>query len=151
VGIPTTSTMMYGLVDNARHWVTHLRVLSRIQDETGGFTEFVPLPFVHTSAPIYLAGATPRPHEARQLGRARDGAHPAPRPDRQHPDELGQARCRRHPGDAPGRRQRPRQHADGGHHPDGRLRARLGEDVAGLTEIGAGIGRPARERTTLYE
>jgi FO synthase len=54
--------MMYGHVDNPRHWVQHLRVLSRIQDETGGFTEFVPLPFVHTSAPIYLAGvARPGP------------------------------------------------------------------------------------------
>src|SRR5688500_4501072 len=62
VGIPTTSTMMYGHVDNPRHWVAHLRVLSRIQDETGGFTEFVPLPFVHHSSPIYLAGvARPGP------------------------------------------------------------------------------------------
>ncbi|HEU4515335.1 MAG TPA: bifunctional FO biosynthesis protein CofGH [Nocardioidaceae bacterium] len=62
VGIRSSSTMMYGHVDNPRHWVGHLRVLSRIQDETGGFTEFVPLPFVHTSAPIYLAGvARPGP------------------------------------------------------------------------------------------
>ncbi|WP_426243352.1 bifunctional FO biosynthesis protein CofGH [Nocardioides sp. LHG3406-4] len=62
LGIRSTSTMMYGHVDNPRHWVQHLRVLSRIQDETGGFTEFVPLPFVHTSAPIYLAGvARPGP------------------------------------------------------------------------------------------
>ncbi len=62
VGIRSTSTMMYGHVDNPRHWVQHLRVLSRIQDETGGFTEFVPLPFVHTSSPIYLAGvARPGP------------------------------------------------------------------------------------------
>ncbi|GAB3655476.1 bifunctional FO biosynthesis protein CofGH [Nocardioides korecus] len=67
VGIPTTSTMMYGHVDNPRHWVTHLRVLAGIQDralEHGAarFTEFVPLPFVHTSAPIYLAGvARPGP------------------------------------------------------------------------------------------
>ena len=54
--------MMYGHVDNPRHWVGHLRVLANIQDETGGFTEFVPLPFVHTSAPIYLAGvARPGP------------------------------------------------------------------------------------------
>ena len=54
--------MMYGHVDNPRHWVQHLRVLSRIQDETGGFTEFVPLPFVHHSSPIYLAGvARPGP------------------------------------------------------------------------------------------
>ncbi len=62
VGIPTTSTMMYGHVDNPRHWVRHLEVLRGIQRETGGFTEFVPLPFVHHSAPIYLAGvARPGP------------------------------------------------------------------------------------------
>ena len=62
VGIRSSSTMMYGHVDNPRHWVQHLRVLSRIQDATGGFTEFVPLPFVHHSAPIYLAGvARPGP------------------------------------------------------------------------------------------
>jgi FO synthase len=56
LGIPTTSTMMYGHVDAPRHWVAHLRLLARLQDETGGFTEFVPLPFVHHNAPIYLAG-----------------------------------------------------------------------------------------------
>jgi FO synthase len=62
VGVRSSSTMMYGHVDNPRHWVQHLRVLSRIQDETGGFTEFVPLPFVHNSSPIYLAGvARPGP------------------------------------------------------------------------------------------
>ncbi|HET7682249.1 MAG TPA: bifunctional FO biosynthesis protein CofGH, partial [Marmoricola sp.] len=67
VGIRSSSTMMYGHVDNPRHWVNHLRVLARVQDtavEGGydGFTEFVPLPFVHNSAPIYLAGvARPGP------------------------------------------------------------------------------------------
>jgi FO synthase len=62
LGIPTTSTMMYGHVDAPHHWLGHLRLLSRIQDETGGFTEFVPLPFVHHNAPIYLAGlARPGP------------------------------------------------------------------------------------------
>jgi FO synthase len=62
LGIPTTSTMMYGHVDAPPHWVAHLRVLARIQEETGGFTEFVPLPFVHQNAPIYLAGlARPGP------------------------------------------------------------------------------------------
>ena len=62
LGLPTTSTMMYGHVDQPHHWVAHLRLLARLQDETGGFTEFVPLPFVHTSAPIYLAGvARPGP------------------------------------------------------------------------------------------
>jgi FO synthase len=67
VGIRSSSTMMYGHVDNPRHWVNHLRVLSRIQEQNqedgfAGFTEFVPLPFVHNSAPIYLAGvARPGP------------------------------------------------------------------------------------------
>ena len=62
VGLPTTSTMMYGHVDHPGHWVTHLQTLAAIQRETGGFTEFVPLPFVHQSSPIYLAGvARPGP------------------------------------------------------------------------------------------
>ena len=62
IGLPTTSTMMYGHVDQPHHWVAHLRLLARLQDTSGGFTEFVPLPFVHTSAPLYLAGvARPGP------------------------------------------------------------------------------------------
>jgi FO synthase len=48
--------MMYGHVDHPRHWLGHLRVLADLQDRTGGFTEFVALPFIHTNAPIYLAG-----------------------------------------------------------------------------------------------
>ena len=56
LGIPTTATMMYGHVDKPAHWVAHLRLIASIQEETGGFTEFVLLPFVHTNAPIYLAG-----------------------------------------------------------------------------------------------
>jgi FO synthase len=62
IGLPTTSTMMYGHVDEPRHWAAHLLLLRRLQEESGGFTEFVPLPFVHTNAPIYLAGvARPGP------------------------------------------------------------------------------------------
>jgi FO synthase len=62
LGIRSSSTMMYGHVDNPAHWLGHLRTLARIQDETGGFTEFVALPFIHTNAPIYLAGvARPGP------------------------------------------------------------------------------------------
>jgi len=62
VGLPTTSTMMYGHVDQPHHWVAHLKLLARTQAETGGFTEFVLLPFVHTNAPVYLAGlARPGP------------------------------------------------------------------------------------------
>jgi FO synthase len=64
IGLRSSSTMMYGHVDHPGHWLGHLRTLARIQDDTGGFTEFVPLPFVHTNAPIYLAGiARPGPTE----------------------------------------------------------------------------------------
>src|SRR3954447_18362593 len=62
VGLRSSATMMYGHVDTPEHWLGHLRLLRRIQEETGGFTEFVPLPFVHANAPIYLAGlARPGP------------------------------------------------------------------------------------------
>ncbi|AGZ39421.1 FO synthase [Actinoplanes friuliensis DSM 7358] len=62
VGIRSSSTMMYGHVDHPRQWLGHFRVLAGIQDTTGGFTEFVGLPFIHTNAPIYLAGiARPGP------------------------------------------------------------------------------------------
>jgi FO synthase len=57
LGIRSSSTIMYGHVDAPPHWVAHIRRLARIQEDTGGFTEFVPLPFVHRNAPIYLAGA----------------------------------------------------------------------------------------------
>jgi FO synthase len=69
LGIPTTATMMYGHVDAPHHWVGHLRVIRGIQQRTGGFTEFVLLPFVHTSAPIYLAGLA-RPGVTRRENRA---------------------------------------------------------------------------------
>jgi FO synthase len=62
IGLRTTSTMMYGHVDNPSHWVAHLKLLRELQTRTGGFTEFVLLPFVHTNAPLYLAGiARPGP------------------------------------------------------------------------------------------
>ncbi|QNG18054.1 bifunctional FO biosynthesis protein CofGH [Rhodococcus triatomae] len=69
LGIRSSSTMMYGHVDNPKHWVGHLRVLRDIQDRTGGFTEFVPLPFVHQSSPLYLAGAS-RPGPTNRDNRA---------------------------------------------------------------------------------
>jgi FO synthase len=62
LGIRSSSTMMFGHVDHPRHWLGHFRVLAGIQERTGGFTEFVALPFVHHNAPIYLAGvARPGP------------------------------------------------------------------------------------------
>lgn len=69
VGLRSSSTMMYGHVDTPAHWVAHLNVLRGIQDNTGGFTEFVPLPFVHQSSPLYLAGAA-RPGPTHRDNRA---------------------------------------------------------------------------------
>jgi 5-amino-6-(D-ribitylamino)uracil---L-tyrosine 4-hydroxyphenyl transferase len=51
--IPTTSTVMYGHVETSRHKAEHIDLLRNIQKETHGFTEFVPLSFVHTEAPMY--------------------------------------------------------------------------------------------------
>ena len=56
LGLRTTSTIMYGHVESPLNWARHLLVLRDLQAETGGFTEFVPLPFVHMEAPMYLRG-----------------------------------------------------------------------------------------------
>lgn len=53
VGIPTTATIMYGHIDGPQHWAAHIALLRQIQKETGGFTELVPLSFVHTESPLY--------------------------------------------------------------------------------------------------
>lgn len=54
LGLPTTSTMMYGFVEEPEHWLQHMLLIRNLQEETGGFTEFVPLGFVHSEAPMYL-------------------------------------------------------------------------------------------------
>ncbi|MDB5687630.1 MAG: fbiC, partial [Rhizorhabdus sp.] len=56
VGLRTTATIMFGHVDEYRHWARHLLRIRALQEETGGFTEFVPLPFVHMEAPIWRKG-----------------------------------------------------------------------------------------------
>ena len=62
LGLRATTTMMMGHIDDPRAWANHLEVLRQIQRRTGGFTEFVPLPFVHMASPIYLQGkARPGP------------------------------------------------------------------------------------------
>lgn len=53
LGIPTTSTIMYGHIETPEHWVKHMNLLRDIQKETGGFTEFVPLSLIHQEAPMY--------------------------------------------------------------------------------------------------
>jgi FO synthase len=157
IGLPTTSTMMYGHVDHPRHWVAHLRVLSRIQDAArdsgaGGFTEFVPLPFVHTSAPIYLAGvARPGPTRRDNLAvhaMARILLHGRIPNIQTSWVKLG----------VDGTRAMLRAGANdlGGTLMEETISRMAGSEhgsaktVAELEEIAAGIGRPVRQRTTTY-
>lgn len=152
VGLRSSSTMMYGHVDNPRHWVQHLRVLSRIQDETGGFTEFVPLPFVHHSSPIYLAGvARPGPTLRDNLAvhaMARILLHGRIDNIQTSWVKLG----------TDGTRSMLRAGANdlGGTLMEETISRMAGSEhgsaktVAELTEIAAGAGRPVRERTTTY-
>jgi len=59
-GLRSTATIMFGHVDRYDHWARHILRIRELQEETGGFTEFVPLPFVHMEAPIYLKGRSRR-------------------------------------------------------------------------------------------
>ena len=60
LGLRTTATIMFGSVEGPESWARHLAHVRALQAETGGFTEFVPLPFVHMEAPIYLRGRARR-------------------------------------------------------------------------------------------
>ena len=60
VGFKTTATIMYGHIDRPKHWANHLLRIRALQKRTGGFTEFVPLPYVHMEAPMYLKGLSRR-------------------------------------------------------------------------------------------
>jgi FO synthase len=152
LGIRSSSTMMYGHVDNPRHWVGHLRVLRGIQDETGGFTEFVLLPFVHQSAPLYLAGAS-RPGPTIRDNRAahalaRIMLHGRIANIQTSWVKLGIA----------GTRVMLNGGANdlGGTLMEETISRMAGSEhgsaktVAELAEIAEGIGRPVRERTTMY-
>ncbi|QDX80236.1 7,8-didemethyl-8-hydroxy-5-deazariboflavin synthase [Denitratisoma sp. DHT3] len=60
LGLKSTATIMYGHIEGPKHWARHLLRLRDLQEETGGFTEFVPLPFVHMEAPLYRRGLARR-------------------------------------------------------------------------------------------
>jgi FO synthase len=60
VGLRSTATIMFGHVEQPAHWARHLLHLRRLQQRTGGFTEFVPLPFVHMEAPLWRKGLARR-------------------------------------------------------------------------------------------
>ena len=113
LGLRTTSTIMYGHVEGPLNWARHLLVLRDLQAETGGFTEFVPLPFVHMEAPMYLRGLARKGPTLREAilmhAVARLGLASA---DHEHSDVLGENGARGR-GDVPERRrQRPWRHAD---------------------------------------
>jgi len=66
LGIPTTSTMMYGHTELPEHWVKHLLLLRDIQKDTGGFTEFVPLGFIHSQTKLFQTGRARAGHSIRE-------------------------------------------------------------------------------------
>ncbi|MBD2896032.1 FO synthase [Actinomadura sp. RB99] len=152
IGIPTTSTMMYGHVDTPAHWVAHLRLLRSIQERTGGFSEFVLLPFVHHNSPIYLAGlARPGPTVRENVAvhaLARILLHGAISNIQTSWVKLGDELC-------------TRVLKGGVNDLGGTLMEETISRMAGsengsfkpiseLEEIAARAGRPARQRTTLY-
>ena len=56
IGIKSTATIMFGHIDDVNSWVNHFSLIRAIQKNTKGFTEIVPLPFVHMGAPIFISG-----------------------------------------------------------------------------------------------
>jgi len=153
VGLRSSSTMMYGHVDHPRHWVGHLNVLRGIQDRTGGFTEFVPLPFVHQSSPLYLAGAA-RPGPSIRDNRA---VHALARVMLH--GRIGHIQTSWVKLGVAGTRAMLNGGANdlGGTLMEETISRMAGSQhgsamtVAELTAIAEGIGRPVRERTTTHE
>ncbi len=153
VGLRSSCTMMYGHVDHPRQWLGHFRVLAGVQDRTGGFSEFVALPFVHTNAPIYLAGIA-RPGPTWRENRV---VHAMARlllhgriPNIQCSwvklgDEGTVAMLRGGCNDLGGTlMEETISRMAGSEHGSART-------VAQLRSIAAAAGRPARERTTMYD
>ena len=66
LGLRSTATIMFGHVEQPRHWARHLLRIRALQEKTGGFTEFIPLPFVHMGAPVYQQGRARRGPTSRE-------------------------------------------------------------------------------------
>ncbi len=143
---------MFGSIEQPRSWARHMVVTRDLQRETGGFTEFVPLPFVHMATPIYLQ------HRARRGPTFREallmhavGAHRLPGRHRQHPGELGEDGTR-------GARQILCAGANdiGGTLMDENISRAAGAthgqrlEVDEMAELVGPLGRPLEQRTTLY-
>jgi FO synthase len=153
VGLNTTATIMYGHVEEPRHWARHLLHVRRLQAATGGITEFVPLPYVHMEAPLWRKGLTrsgPTLREAVLMHAvARIALHPLV-PNIQASwvkmGADGAALCLDAGANDLGGTLMNESitRAAGGVH---------GQelDAAQLVALAARIGRPARQRTTLYD
>ena len=112
-GLRTTATIMFGHIDRPEHWARHLLHIRDLQERTGGFTEFVPLPFVHMEAPLYLKGRARKGPTLREAvlmhAVARLALHPLIPNIQVSWVKLGPQTARRLPRR---RRQRSRRHAD---------------------------------------
>lgn len=151
-GLRTTATIMFGHVDSYADWAAHLIAIRELQRETGGFTEFVPLPFVHMEAPIWRKGlARPGPtwretqlmHAVARI--ALDGAIPNIQASWVKLGDAGVAAVLQAGANDLGGTLMDESitRAAGGQH--GQC-----NDVAALRSIARKIGRTARQRTTLY-
>ena len=113
LGLRSTATIMFGHVDEPRHWARHLMRIRALQERTGGFTEFVPLPFVHMQSPVYLKGQARKGPTSREAvlmhAVARLALHPR---DLQHPGVVGEDGRRGRRRLPRRRRERSRRHPD---------------------------------------
>ena len=151
-GLRSTSTVMFGHIEEPRELARHMRVVRELQERTGGITEFVPLSFIPFNT---MLGRT---HGVEEI--SRDGEPQAHRgvpagarqDDPQPPGELGEDGPRRRDREPALGRQRPRRHADGGEHlAHGRLPARRPARARAADRGARAAGRVPAQRTTLYE
>ena len=146
VGLRSTVTIMYGHVDRYEHWARHLLRIRALQARTGGFTEFVPLPFVPMETPIYLKGRARRGPTYREAvlmhAVARLVLHPVITNIQTSWVKMGSggaAAC------LDGRRQRSRRHPDEReHHPRRRRGARPGDAAREHGGADPLVGRASR-------
>ncbi|WP_129642976.1 5-amino-6-(D-ribitylamino)uracil--L-tyrosine 4-hydroxyphenyl transferase CofH [Peristeroidobacter agariperforans] len=151
-GLPTTATIMFGHIEGYEHWARHLLLLRRLQQRTGGLTEFVPLPFVHMAAPMYLRGRARKGPTLREAllmhAVSRLALHPLVRNVQASWVKLGPRWAQRcleaGANDLGGTLMNESiSRAAGGEH---------GQELepGRMQQISTELGRPSRQRTTLY-
>ncbi len=152
IGLRSNVTIMFGAVESPQQWITHLLRTRELQSETGGFTEFVPLPFVHMATPLYLTGRARRGPTFREtlLMHAVARLHYATLIDNVQVSwvKLGPVGARRV--------LQAGANDLGGTLMDENISRAAGAvhgqsmDVEALRDLVAPLGRPLRQRTTLY-